>query len=99
MPATEKYQRQLLEQARAAYRDTPITVETERAYLDTPRHIFVSRYRQWGSTTWHDIGPANWDEHAAALYADQPLILAGDDDQNLIRRFPNRHSSCGCWIY
>jgi protein-L-isoaspartate(D-aspartate) O-methyltransferase len=81
---TEKHQLQLLEQARAAYRDTPITPATERAYLETPRHIFVPRYRQWGSTTWHDLRPDNWDEHAAALYSDQPLILAGDDDQNLI---------------
>jgi protein-L-isoaspartate(D-aspartate) O-methyltransferase len=84
MSTTQKYQRQLLEQAKATYRETPITPATERAYLDTPRHAFVSRYRQWGSTTWHEVTPDNVDEHAAALYADQPLILVGDDDQHLI---------------
>jgi protein-L-isoaspartate(D-aspartate) O-methyltransferase len=80
----QKYQRQLLEQAKAMYRETPITTATERAYLDTPRHLFVSRYRQWGSTTWHEVRPDNVDEHTAALYADRPLILMGDDDQQLI---------------
>jgi protein-L-isoaspartate(D-aspartate) O-methyltransferase len=84
MSTVKKYQHQLLEQARTTYLETPITPQTERAYLDTPRHQFVSRYRQWGSTTWHDVGPDNVDQHAAALYADQPLILAGEDDHNLI---------------
>ena len=67
MSITKKYQVQLLEQARTTYRETPITPETERAYIETPRHVFVSRYRQWGSTTWHDVELDNSDEHAAAL--------------------------------
>ena len=74
MSITKKYQLQLLEQARSTYRETPITPETERAYIETPRHVFVSRYRQWGSTTWHDVGLDNSDEHAAALYADAATL-------------------------
>jgi protein-L-isoaspartate(D-aspartate) O-methyltransferase len=84
VPTTRKFQLQLLQQARATSRETPLSAATERAYLETPRHLFVSKYRQWGSPNWHDIGLENVNEHAAALYADQPLILAGDDDQHLI---------------
>jgi hypothetical protein len=45
--AIEKYQKQLLEQTLSIYRETPISEATQRAYLATPRHRFVPRYREW----------------------------------------------------
>ena len=83
MDPVEKYQRQLLEQARHVYRETPIRLSTEQAYLATPRHRFVSRYRVWGAKQWHFINADNLTEHAATLYADRPLILYGDDDTSI----------------
>ncbi len=49
MDTAEKYERQLLEQTRAIYNATPIADATARAYLATPRHSFVKRYREGGT--------------------------------------------------
>jgi protein-L-isoaspartate(D-aspartate) O-methyltransferase len=78
----EKYQRQLLELARFVYQKTPITDATQRAFLATPRHLFVKRYREGGSPIWHDLTSDNLQEHIAALYADHPLTLFGEEDQD-----------------
>jgi protein-L-isoaspartate(D-aspartate) O-methyltransferase len=83
MENIEKYQKQLLEQTRSLYRDTPISEATEEAYLATPRHRFVGRYREWGTKEWNVAEPDSLAEHIATLYADRPLILFGDDDQNI----------------
>lgn len=83
METLEKYQRQFLEQSRRSYK-TPISEATERAYLATPRHLFVRRYREWGATEWHQVTEKNLGQHLAVLYADRPLALFGDDDNNLL---------------
>jgi protein-L-isoaspartate(D-aspartate) O-methyltransferase len=83
MNIVEKYQYQLLEQTQSLYHRTPISDETVRAYLATPRHDFVKRYREWGTTTWHEVRADNVAEHAATLYANRPLILFGDDDAHI----------------
>jgi len=83
MENIEKYQKQLLEQTQSLYRDTPISEATEEAYLATPRHRFVGRYREWGTKEWNVVEPDSLAEHIATLYADRPLILFGDDDQNI----------------
>jgi protein-L-isoaspartate(D-aspartate) O-methyltransferase len=56
---------------------------TERAYLATPRHRFVTRYRERGSKDWRLVNEANVAEHAATLYSDPPLVLYGDNDANI----------------
>jgi protein-L-isoaspartate(D-aspartate) O-methyltransferase len=48
-----------------------------------PRHEFVKRYREWGSTTWHEVCADTVVEHAPSLYANKPLILFGDDDDHI----------------
>jgi protein-L-isoaspartate(D-aspartate) O-methyltransferase len=78
-----EHQRQLLDHARQVYRDTPISDETARAYLATPRHRFVRRYREWTSPLWQDVTESNLDDHLATLYADHAIILFGDDDHNI----------------
>jgi protein-L-isoaspartate(D-aspartate) O-methyltransferase len=79
----EKYQRQLLEQTRSIYYDRPISEATEKAYLTTPRHAFVKRYREWGTKEWHEVREENLEEHLATLYANKPLILYGEDDDTI----------------
>jgi hypothetical protein len=49
MSIADKYQQQLLEQAQYFYHETPIGEATQTAYLATPRHLFVKRYREWGA--------------------------------------------------
>ena len=83
MESAEKYQRQLLEQAQAIYSETPLSEATQKAYLATPRHQFVRRYRRWGVKEWNEVNEANLEEHLATLYADRALVLFGDDDDDV----------------
>jgi protein-L-isoaspartate(D-aspartate) O-methyltransferase len=83
MGTVEKYQRQLLEQTRSIYYEMPISQATEGAYLATPRHRFVERYREWGNKQWHEVTDENLEEHLATLYANKSLILYGDEDDTV----------------
>ena len=83
MESTEKYQRQLLEQAQAIYYATPLSEATQKAYLATPRHQFVRRYRRWGIKEWSEVNEGNLEEHLATLYSDRALVLFGDDDDDV----------------
>jgi protein-L-isoaspartate(D-aspartate) O-methyltransferase len=80
----EKYQRQLLEQSRRIFHKTPFSQATERAYLATPRHLFVRRYREWGTKEWRQVTAENLEQHLPMLYGDRPLLLFGDDDANAL---------------
>lgn len=83
MDAPIKYQRQLLDQARQIYHQTPISDATVQAYLATPRHLFVRRYRERASPDWCEVNEENLHQHLAILYEDRPLTLFGDDDDNV----------------
>ena len=83
MDTIEKYQQQLLEQSQYIYYRTPISEATVQAYLATPRHEFVKRYREWGTKEWHEVDAENLAEHVATLYTNKPLVLFGDDDDNI----------------
>jgi protein-L-isoaspartate(D-aspartate) O-methyltransferase len=83
MTTSTNYQQQLLDQTQQTYHRTPISDETVQAYLATPRHLFVRRYRERASKEWYDVTPENLNQHLATLYADQPLTLLGDDDDNI----------------
>jgi protein-L-isoaspartate(D-aspartate) O-methyltransferase len=79
MEDAEKHQRQLLDRIRFANRESPISRSTENAYLQVPRHLFLSRYRKPDSKDWEEVRADNLGEHLGALYANGPLILSGDD--------------------
>jgi protein-L-isoaspartate(D-aspartate) O-methyltransferase len=83
MSTIAKYQQQLLEQTQSIYRDTPISAATQQAYLATPRHLFVNRYREWGIEKWQEIDRDNLAPYLPTLYTDKPLILFGDDDGDI----------------
>lgn len=78
-----KYQQQLLETAQHLYREQPISEAVKQAYLATPRHLFLKRYRTWGVKEWQKVSQENLAEHLATLYTDRPLIIYGDDDDNI----------------
>src|SRR5712692_9460097 len=83
MDTPAKYQRQLLDQAQQIYHQTPISDATVQAYLATPRHLFVRHYREQASTEWREVNEENLHEHVATLYADRPLTLFGEDDDDI----------------
>ena len=83
MESVEKYQQQLLEQAQYIYYETPISDPTQRAYLETPRHKFVKRYREWVTKEWREVNEENLEEHLAMLYADRTICLFGDSDEDV----------------
>lgn len=80
----EKYQKQLLERSQFIYYENPISEATQKAYLETPRHLFVKRYREWGTREWREVNEDNLEEHLATLYADTALTLFGEDDENVL---------------
>lgn len=75
----EKYQKQLLDQAQRKYHENPITEVTRKAYMATPRHLFVKRYREWTTKEWIEVNKNNLEGHLPQLYRDDPLILFGDE--------------------
>src|ERR1700683_3543516 len=83
METFEKFQRQLLDHSRRIFSKTPISQATEQAYLATPRHLFVRRYREWGTPEWSQVTAENLEQHLPTLYADKPLMLFGDDSNIL----------------
>ena len=76
MDNVEKYQQQLLDQTRKLYRETPVSAATENAYLATPRHCFVRRYREWGTREWREVTPDNLTEHLASTPTAQSFSSA-----------------------
>ncbi len=82
MEPADKYQRQLLEQIHhGQFYGKPPSPATEQAFLDTPRHKFVKRYR---AQEWHEVNAGNLEEHLGAIYADAPLILFADAQGNVL---------------
>ena len=80
--SVEKYQKQLLDQAQRWYYENPITELTQKAYMATPRHLFVKRYREWAIKEWNEVNENNLESHLAKLYRDGSLILFGDEIDN-----------------
>ncbi len=83
MSIAAKYQQQLLETAQYIYHETPISQATQQAYLATPRHLFINRYREWGIGEWQAVDRDNLAAHLVKLYTDRPLILFGEDDDDI----------------
>jgi protein-L-isoaspartate(D-aspartate) O-methyltransferase len=80
MESAESHQKGLLDQTRIANHENPISQTVESAFLRTPRHLFVFRYRALRAKDWCGVTADNLGEHLATIYVDGPLILSGDDD-------------------
>lgn len=78
-----KFQKQLLAESHHLFRERPMSEATKKAFLETPRHSFIKRYRIWPNETWHEINDHNLEEHLSTLYSDKALILFGDDNENI----------------
>lgn len=83
MSNVEQFQRRLLNESRALFSGNPIPEPLERAFMETPRHRFVKRYRLPSCQEWCEVSEQNLDVHLSTLYANRPLNLLGDDDANV----------------
>ncbi len=86
MPEYQHYQLQLLDLSRrfAAESGTPLTEAIADAFLATPRHRFVTRYRQWGQRDWQEVTDETLAHHLPTLYSNDALMLWGDDQANTL---------------
>jgi hypothetical protein len=81
--AIETFQKQLLEQAQRAFYDRPISKATQKAFMATPRHLFVKRYRDLGVSEWSDVTEENLESHLGKLYMDFGLTLFGEGEHGV----------------
>ncbi len=84
MNSVVNYQRQLLQRAQFINYETPISMPVQDAFMALPRHLFVSRYRTFGTREWQEVTAENLQDHLGRLYADEPVCLLGDDDNDII---------------
>ena len=83
MDPVAQYQRQLLEQTQYLYYETPISEATQHAFLHLPRHLFIKRYRDWGTTAWHEVRTDNVGDHLSTPMPTEVLTLFGNDDDHI----------------
>jgi hypothetical protein len=80
MPEYQQYQLQLLDLSRryATESGTPLAEAIAEAFLATPHHRFVTRYRQWGQHDWQMVTDATLADHLPTLYSNDALMLWND---------------------
>lgn len=80
MESFKKFQDQLLAVAKSQFQDDEqASSKIIEAFYNTPRHLFIKKYRNGGDKTWFDVNQDNLEQHLPALYADRPLTLFGSD--------------------
>lgn len=82
MPDIRSYQQRLLVEARrmAVAENRPLSAAVEAAFLATPRHRFITRYRAWESSDWQVVTRENLVHHLPTLYSNSAIALYQADD-------------------
>ena len=75
----EAYQQRLLETAQRIFDRKPVPEAIAQAFLATPRHRFINRFRTYDHQAWVTVNEENLDEHLSTLYSDQALRLVEDE--------------------
>ena len=85
MPDIRSYQQRLLVEARrmATAENHPLSPAVEAAFLATPRHRFITRYRAWESSDWQVVTRENLVQHLPLLYSNNAIALYGADDGSI----------------
>ncbi|MEK6704374.1 MAG: hypothetical protein AABZ06_01160 [Bdellovibrionota bacterium] len=78
--SVKQFQAQLIAKAKDVYSHSPLSEKVISAFYVVPRHEFVQKYRFWSNPNWFEVNSANIEQHLAALYADQPVIIYGSDE-------------------
>jgi protein-L-isoaspartate(D-aspartate) O-methyltransferase len=79
MAEHRRYQEQFLKDMDRWLRERPLSAAARAAYLATPRHRFIHRYRLGRRGEWQTVDETN-EPQLAVLYENRPLILATDGD-------------------
>ena len=68
-------QRQILEKTQYLFPNNLIDKKIEAAFLETPRHLFIRRYKLSKQEKWHQVTEGNFKKHLSILYEDNSLSL------------------------
>lgn len=79
MSTARRFQDQLLESTKDTHHRNPLSKSVTEAFYAVPRHRFVTRYRTFRNPRWFEVTEDNLEEHLATLYANQPLVIYGED--------------------
>ncbi|MEZ4870313.1 MAG: hypothetical protein R3C14_53780 [Caldilineaceae bacterium] len=76
----QEYQQRLLDEAHriAVAEQRTLAPAITQAFLATPRHLFIQRYRTWESAEWQVVTAENLAEHLPTLYGNYALALYGE---------------------
>lgn len=76
------YQERLLQEARHYISSDERTLSSavEQAFLATPRHRFIDRYRNWSTKEWYTVTPKTLQEHLPTLYSNNAIGLYGNGE-------------------
>lgn len=71
----EDYQKELLRETEAFFGEEAIPAELQKAFLETPRHLFVHRFESQFDGHWIIRSDENTERHLEELYHDSPLCI------------------------
>ena len=77
-------QNQILEITRSFFALEKIDEKVETAFLETPRHLFIKRYKLSQEKEWHKVNKSNLEKHLLILYQDNPLSLWREEDDKRV---------------
>lgn len=82
MADIRSYQQRLLAEAQrmSAAENQPLPDAVAAAFLATPRHRFITRYRTWENREWQVVTRENLAHHLPVLYSNNAIALYGDED-------------------
>ena len=66
------------------YAEYQLDKAIETAFLETPRHLFVRRYKLSEQQEWHEVNENNLEEHLPLLYQNRSLILWQEDNDQRV---------------
>ena len=73
------WQNQILKLIRD-YAENQLDKGIETAFLETPRHLFIRRYKvSREDEEWQEVNESNLEEHLSTLYRNEPLVLWKED--------------------
>ena len=78
------WQNQILKLIRDYAKDR-LDKEIETAFLETPRHLFIRRYKvSREDKEWQEVNESNLEEHLSTLYRNEALVLWKEDDDKRV---------------
>ena len=76
----KKLQESLASQSRALYKkDNPLSDRVVSAFFETPRHLFVKRFRNFGDDSWLEFTDESANQFLPVIYQDSPLVIWGSN--------------------